>query len=116
MSDKITRTAKLARDLEQSFNAIGSSMMSNDFAAKLLAYVYVCGGSNEVITHHESLVAGINIAQSKFNIFGGEIPKAEGIFLIQKYAKELQNALKNKEKCEWISEIENKYNLKLRAL
>jgi len=111
----IEQTAKLARDLEQSLNAIGCSMMNNDFAAKLLAYVYVCGGSNENITHHEGIVAGINIAQRKFNLHGGEIPKAEGVILIKEYVRELETAIENEEKCEWIDEIEKRYNLILRV-
>ena len=32
---------QLAQQLEETFNQVGSSMMSMNFAAKLLAYVYV---------------------------------------------------------------------------
>ena len=82
----------LAAQLENAFNQIGTSMMTNEFAAKLLAYVYVFGGGNEAVTLHKGLNAGIMIAQEKFNIKGGCIPNAEGVVLIQKYIKEAEQA------------------------
>lgn len=65
MSDE---TFKLAQQLEEAFNSVGSSMMSMNFAAKLLAYVYVMGGGNEAVVYNEALNAGIAIAAQKFNI------------------------------------------------
>jgi hypothetical protein len=103
-----TGTYQLARELEQAFNQIGASMMSADFAAKLLAYVYLMGGGNEAVTMHEGLNAGIAIAQQKFNLSGGETPDAEGVVLIKKYVTELE---KGWEKTIWLDEIFNRYNL-----
>lgn len=106
--------AKLARDLEQAFNDISSSMMSNNFAAKLLAYVYVMGGGNEVVTHNTALNAGINIAQQKFNLYGSEMPKVECLELLRKFVKDLENSYKDgKYTAGWLREIEGRYNLKL---
>lgn len=102
------KTHILAKQLEEAFNQIGTSMMSNEFAAKLLAYVYVMGGGNEAVTLHQGLNAGIGIAQQKFNIIGGEIPNQEGVLLIQKYIKELEQ---NMEETEWLEEIFKRYNL-----
>ncbi|MDR3168332.1 MAG: hypothetical protein LBU27_00790, partial [Candidatus Peribacteria bacterium] len=59
--------SNLGTQLEEAFNSIGLSMMSDDLAAKLLAYVYVMGGENEEVTHNEQLLAGIKIAQRKYN-------------------------------------------------
>ena len=101
-------SGQLAADLENAFNQFGASMMRDEFAAKLLAYVYVMGGGNEAVTIHEGLHAGIRIAQEKFNIKGGEIPSATGILLIQKYVYELE---KKELHCPWLSEIGERYNL-----
>lgn len=95
--------------MEAAFNSVGSSMMSAEFAAKLLAYVYVMGGGNEAVTLHEGLNAGIGIAQQKFRILGGEVPDADGVKLIQQYVKELE---KDMEKTAWLQEIYTRYNLK----
>ena len=43
------QTFQLAQQLEEAFNQIGTSMMSMNFAAKLLAYVYVMGGEMEAL-------------------------------------------------------------------
>ena len=66
---------QLAQQLEEAFNQVGSSMMSMNFAAKLLAYVYIMGGGNEAVVYNEGMNAGIAIASQKFKIKGGEIPE-----------------------------------------
>lgn len=76
-------TFKLAQQLEEAFNSVGSSMMSMNFAAKLLAYVYVMGGGNEAVVYNEALNAGIAIAAQKFHIKGGSVPKAKSIPVIK---------------------------------
>lgn len=101
---------QLAADLENAFNQIGDSMMRDDFAAKLLSYVYVMGGGNEAVTIHEGLHAGIRIAQEKFRLKGGEVPDANGVLLIQKYVYELE---RKELHCPWLSEIEKRYNLNM---
>lgn len=103
---------QLAKDLEQAFNQVGASMMSDEFAAKLLAYVYVCGGGNEMVVYHEGLNAGIAIAQQKFNIFGGEIPKPYAM-MIKWYVTELEIAEDTGFKVDWIEEINKRYNVEL---
>lgn len=104
-------SGQLAADLENAFKQIGASMMRDDFAAKLLAYVYVMGGGNEAVTVHEGLHSGIRIAQEKFNLKGGEVPDINGILLIQKYVYELEHKELH---CPWLSEIEERYNLNMR--
>lgn len=100
----------LASQLESAFNQLGLSMMTDDFAAKLLAYVYVMGGGNESVTLHEGLHAGIRIAQQKFNLYGGEVPSLVGIKLLQRYIPELE---RKELHCPWLSEIEKRYNLQM---
>lgn len=104
-----SQTFQLAGQLEQAFNNIGSSMMSDDFACKLLAYLYVMGGGNEAVTMHEGLNAGIAIAQQKLNIKGGEVPHARFIPIFQKRVAELE---KDMEQTEWLKEIYTRYDLK----
>lgn len=104
---------KLAGQLEASFNQIGSSMMSDDFAGKLLAYLLEYGGGNEAVTMHKGLNAGIAIAQQKFNIKGGEIPNIDGIRIFNKYLKELK---KDGMATEWLWEIYLRYELNTSSL
>jgi hypothetical protein len=102
---------ELANQLEQAFNQIGTSMMSDDFCSKLLAYVYVMGGGNEAVVMHSGLNAGIRIAQEKANIKGGEIPNAKLLPLIQERIKELEGSYKEgKYQCAWLTEIYERYN------
>lgn len=84
------RTFQLAQQFEEAFNLVGTSMMSMNFAAKLLAYVYVMGGGNEAVVYHESLNAGIATAAQKFHIKGGEKPMAKSIPVIRAFINELE--------------------------
>ena len=102
-------TFDLASNLEQAFNSIGTSMMSLNFASKLLAYVYVMGGGNEAVVYNEELNAGIAIAQRKFNIFGGEKPDYKGIVCIRAFINELE---RKGDKTPWLKQIYDRYNLK----
>jgi len=110
---------ELAINFEQAFNSVGMSLMNDDFAAKLLAYVYVMGGGNESVTQNPSMSAGIAIAQQKFNLFGGEAPSKKGIELIKKYVAELENGIEkidfHAEKCnvEWLNEIFERYDIRI---
>lgn len=81
----------LAQDLEQAFNQVGESMMKPEFAAQLLAYTYVIGGEATVLS--ESMNAGIAIASQKFNIKGGEVPKAEYMFLLRSKILQMEIAI-----------------------
>lgn len=103
------QTFQLAQQLEEAFNQVGASMMSLNFAAKLLAYVYVMGGGNEAVCYNESLNAGIAIAQQKFNIKGGEIPMAKSIPVIKAFIKELEQL---GDDCPWLQQIYYRYNIK----
>ena len=105
----------LAGQLEEAFNNIGSSMMTYDFAGKLLAFLLKYGGGMEAVTHHAGLNAGIMIAQEKCNLKGGCIPTMEGVQAFQKYYKEL-NAEKQDLECDWLWEVFMRYELNTSAL
>lgn len=100
----------LAAELEESFNQVGLSMMTFDFAGKLLAFLLKYGGGMEAVTMHKGLNAGIMIAQQKCNLKGGCIPNPEGIIAFQKYMKELNEGKQDLE-CEWLWEIYLRYEL-----
>lgn len=102
------QTFQLAKQLEEAFNSVGTSMMSMNFAAKLLAYVYVMGGGNEAVIYNEALNADIAIAQQKFNIKGGKIPMAKSIPVIRAFIHELERL---GEKTPWLQQIYSRYNI-----
>ena len=108
-------STNLAGQLEEAFNNIGLSMMTYDFAGKLLAWLLKYGGGMEAVTLHQGLNAGIMIAQEKFNLKGGCIPDIDGIKMFQKYTKEL-NAEKEDLSCEWLWEIYRRYDLDTKGL
>ena len=107
--------SSLAGQLEEMFNIVGSSMMSADFAGKLLAFLYKYGGGMEAVTLHKGLNAGIMIAQEKFNIKGGSVPLLEGVRELQLRIREL-NAEKEDLSCPWLWEIYLRYGLDTKGL
>lgn len=72
-----------------SFAAIGSSHISIETAAKILAVLEVYGGSHENFTHNKILLTDIKAAQRMFRLYGGEIPDTTGVALIKQYIDEL---------------------------
>ncbi len=98
----------MAQNMEYAFSQIGGSMMSDDFAAKLLAYCLVMGGGNESVTHHKGLNAGLGIASQKAGLKGGCIPNMKIVALFQQYNKELERDM---EATPWLQEIYERYNL-----
>lgn len=102
------QTFQLAQQLEEAFNQIGTSMMSMNFAAKLLAYVYVMGGGNEAVVYNEGLNAGIAIAAQKFNIKGGCVPMMKSIPVIRAFIHELE---RKGDDTPWLKDIFTRYNI-----
>ena len=98
--------SNLGLELEDAFNQIGSSMMSDDFASKLLAWFMVYGGGNESTIIDEKLNFGIRLAQKKANIYGGEIPKYD---LIKKMQERIGELKQNGKKTEWLNELIDRY-------
>lgn len=89
--------------------------ISDDTCCKLMAILYVFGGSSEVFTHNIKLVVDIKYAQRRMNLFGGEIANIDLLSNIKSYIKELQpNGLYGEDvKCDWAIELMNKYNINM---
>lgn len=108
----------------QSCLAAGIPALTLDTCARLLAIVYVLGGSMEAFTHNEKLKAEWQYAQKRLNIGDGLTPDEEGAELLREYADELEshyeNALANEDSGsplakvhpEWVVEfMNNRYNI-----
>ena len=89
-------------DLESAFNSVGQSMISEDFAYKILAYLQTWGGGNSIVV--DKMYYMISLAQKKFNIYGGSIPKLD----IKKFDTYKEEWGKGK-KCKWLKEFTNRY-------
>lgn len=63
--------------------------LADSTCCKLLAILYIFGGSREEFTHHDKFLADISYAQKRLNISGGEIPDQKLIPELQKYVNEL---------------------------
>lgn len=98
----------LAQQMEEAFNLVGSSMMSDEFACKLLAFTGVLGG--EITVLHTGLNAGIAIAAQKLRIKGGETPRADLLPMLQQYIKEMNSTY---DQTPWIIEIYQRYEIEI---
>src|ERR1035437_7990190 len=107
MSSKLSDTKV---DFENAFNSIGYSIMKDEDACKLLAWLLEYGSCHEDVVHNPNLNADIRIAQKKLNIYGGEVPNIELLSMFQNYIKEIK---KTGIKTEWIIGIFKKYNIKI---
>lgn len=79
--------------LQSCLNA-GIPALSLETCCRLLAIVYVIGGSMEAFTHNEKLKAEWQYAKIRLNIGGGLTPDAEGAALLKDYVNELETYYK----------------------
>lgn len=89
--------------------------LADSTCCKLLAILYVFGGSREEFTHHDKFLADISYAQKRLNISGGKTPNQELIPELQKYINELtpdgiQGELR---KPQWILKLMSRYDITL---
>lgn len=100
----------------------GIPAISTDKAAKILAMLYVLGGSHSSYTYSTNLRASLEYIKKRFHIDGGETPDASIIPLIKQYSQELETAYANADERsevglrtnwypEWASKIAEEYNL-----
>lgn len=100
----------------------GIPAISTDKAAKILAMVYVLGGSHSSYTYSTRLRSDLEYIKSKFHIEGSETPDARIIPLIRQYSQELENAYANATQRSdvglrinwypgWATRIAEEYNL-----
>lgn len=89
--------------------------LADSTCCKLLAILYVFGGSREEFTHHDKFLADISYAQKRLNISGGKTPNRELIPELQKYINELapdgvQGELR---KPQWVLKLLSRYDITL---
>ena len=99
--------------LETAFNC-GLKILSDDFCCKLLAWLYVFGGSYEAALKNKKMNTDIQHAQKRLNIYGGEISNQKLVPLLKRRIKECGD-FKIPKLPDWIDEIDTRYELKTKA-
>lgn len=103
----------LLKDMEEAFGKVGMTMYSDDFCCKLLAWVYIFGGGNEMVTQNRRMFEEITIAQDRLNLKGGEIPNGKLLPLLQQYMREAEHHERGVNPAEWVNtDINARYNIK----
>lgn len=93
----------------------GMKIYSDDTCAKILAYLYICGGGNEAVVLNQGLNLAIKHAQKRANLFGGEKPDSNMVSKINHYSDDLEGYLLFKNpKPAWFNEFGERFNLKLK--
>lgn len=96
--------------------------ISKDKSAKILAMVYVLGGSHSNYTYSTSLRSALRYIKKKFHIDGAETPDAEIVTLIRQYVNELEDSYANAQEYseaglkinwypKWATRIAGEYDL-----
>lgn len=96
-------------DLVKTANQCGLKIISDDFCAKLLAWLLYCGNTESVV-YNEKLRIDIMEAQRRLNCYGGEIPNQELAEKLQKYSSDFGD-WNLREEPSWVSEIKIRYDL-----
>lgn len=96
-------------DLVKTANQCGLKIISDDFCAKLLAWLLYCGNT-EAVVYNEKLRIDIMEAQRRLNCYGGEIPNQELEEKLKKYSSDFGD-WNLREEPSWVSEIKIRYNL-----
>lgn len=86
--------------LQTAFNA-GLKVLSDDYCAKLLAWLYVYGGGSEQVVYDQELNADIKYAQLRANLIGGQIPDVKICKQIRHYVP-LMEADNERRHVKWI--------------
>lgn len=93
-------------------NSIGIKIISDDLCCRLLAWLYVFGGSCEYVVKSGILNTEITEAQNRLNLHGGKMPNAELVPTFQAYARELEQCVKDKTTVpQWVLDLHDRYNL-----
>lgn len=93
-------------------NNIGIKIISDDLCCRLLAWLYVFGGSCEHVVRNGILNTEITEAQNRLNLHGGEIPNVELLPTFQAYSRELEQCVKDKTVVpQWVLDLHDRYNL-----
>jgi hypothetical protein len=83
-------------------------IIPDDKCCRILAYLFVYGGSNEQLIDSRVSDAAF-YAQGRLNILGGEKPDAALVPILQDYIKSIKDY---KNPPEWVLELEKEYAIK----
>lgn len=83
---------QIQRGWNDSCLAAGLSAVSLDRSAKILAMVFILGGSHSSYTHSKRLRNDLEYIKKRFRIDAHQIPDPEIVPLIRKYSSELTKA------------------------
>lgn len=97
--------SNLYKNYAETLECVGIKPISDDTCCKVLAWVYVCGGSYEV-NYNVKLLTDIQYAQRRLNISGACVPDGELMPLLKLYVKDIEEG-----KAEWREDFMKKYNL-----
>ena len=75
----------------RSFQQVGIKPIRTDTAARILAILYVHGGTSENFTHNRNLIEDAKYLQDEYHIHGTGIVDADFAELLKKYVKELED-------------------------
>ena len=107
----------------ESLSQAGIHPISDDTVAKILAIVYVYGGSMEFI-YNKKLMTDIVCAEKRAKLNGAEVPDSDIVNDMQRYIKDIEDFLKNAknvksdspfavEHPQWVKDfMEERYNIK----
>jgi hypothetical protein len=87
----------------------GLKILSDDKCCRLLAWLHVCGGTNEQTVLDSRLSNALLYAQNRLNLLGGEIPDAELLPVLMGY---IRSIIDYKNPPEWVLELEKEYGIK----
>ena len=85
---------KIYEEWVESLSQVGIHPISDDTVAKILAIVYVYGGSMEFI-YNKKLMTDIVYAQKRAKLNGAEVPDSDIVNDMQRYIKDIEDFLKN---------------------
>ena len=102
----------IRQQLYDTAESAGLPILSGDKCCRLLAWLYVFGGSCEAVTMDERLSNDILYAQKRLNVVSGELPDAELLPILQRYVRQTGGYDKPHENApEWVSKLEAEYGI-----
>lgn len=94
-------------NLEAALNGLGLSLYTDEWAAKVLAFMHCLGGTSTVVVKNETLKFAIDCSFNK--LYPNQRLNAAVLDLMQQYIKELKEQGLN---TPWLHEIGKRYNIK----
>lgn len=105
----------------ETFKAIGACHITRDTCARILAVIYVYGGSSEDFTHNTRLRTDYQAAAERFHVHGTGVVSPDDAALVRRYVRELESdadteRIKLTHTCgvTWANELfKQRYNISL---